>query len=76
MEKSNDTKKKVKIYHYDNAIVTVEFADVSEEENERRMKLIHDAARDLIISTMINKKKKEREMNNPETEKTRMHRIR
>ncbi len=46
-----------KTYVYPNAIVTVEFADVSEEENERRMKLIHDAARDLIISTMKNKKR-------------------
>ena len=38
---------------FDNATVNVYRPVISKEENERRMKRIHDAAADLLMSTLI-----------------------
>ncbi len=45
-----------KTFTYPNAIVRVEFPDITKEEREKRMKKIHTAAADLIKSTLINRK--------------------
>lgn len=42
-------------------IVRVHYADISDEENARRMKQIHDAAVRLIVNTEREKRRKERE---------------
>ena len=46
----------VKTFTYPNAIVRVEFPNITKEEREKRMKQIRDAAADLIKSTLINRK--------------------
>ena len=50
--KCTDTYKEVRVFEYPNAIVRVHIPDLTEEERARRMKRVHDAAADLIKSTM------------------------
>jgi hypothetical protein len=59
--KMQDTHKKSKVFHYDNAIITVYFPDISDEENERRMERIKVAAAALLKDTM---KRKQQAQNN------------
>ena len=41
MSKVQDTYKEVKTFTYDNCIVRVHIPDLTEEERERRMKILH-----------------------------------
>lgn len=50
--KCTDTYKEVRVFEYPNAIIRVHIPDLTEEERARRMKRVHDAAADLIKSTM------------------------
>lgn len=45
-------------FTYPNAIVRVHFPDLSEEENNRRMKLIKKATAELLKETLGKEKKK------------------
>ena len=45
---NDEGKIKTSVFKYPNMIVRVHFPDISEEENERRMKRIHDAAADVL----------------------------
>ena len=45
-----DTYKEVKMYRYPNAIVRVHIPDLTPEEREKRMKIIADAARNMLKS--------------------------
>ena len=44
----NEQSAKIRTFTYPNAIVRVIFPDISDEENERRMKLIKKAAAELL----------------------------
>lgn len=44
----NEESANTKTFTYPNAIVRVHFADISDEENERRMKIIKKAAMELL----------------------------
>ena len=48
MSKCQDVYKEVKVFEYPNAIVRVHIPDISDEENERRMKLVRKAAEALL----------------------------
>lgn len=48
--KQQDTYKEVRTFVYPNAIVRVHILDLDEEERNRRMKRIHDAAAALLLS--------------------------
>ena len=48
MSKCQDVYKEVRVFEYQNAIVRVHIPDISDEENARRMKLIHKAAEALL----------------------------
>ncbi len=48
MSKTNDTYKEVKIFNFPNMVAKVHIPDISNEERNRRMKAIHDAAADLM----------------------------
>lgn len=41
----------VQVFTYPNMIVRVHFADISDEENKKRMKKIHKAAMELLKET-------------------------
>lgn len=45
----------VRVFTYPNMIVRVHFPDLSEEENKRRMKKLHDAAAELLKETLRNR---------------------
>ena len=45
-----DTYKEVKIFEYDGATVRVHIPDLTPEEHQKRMALIEDAARGLLIA--------------------------
>ena len=44
MNKSQDVYSEVKVFEYPNAIVRVHIPDISDEENERRIKAVRKAA--------------------------------
>lgn len=44
MSKSRDVYKETRVFEYPNAIVRVRIPDISDEENERRMKAVRKAA--------------------------------
>lgn len=44
----NEQSAEIKTFTYPNVIVRVHFPDISDEENERRMKLIKKAATELL----------------------------
>lgn len=46
--KGQDTYKEVRTFNFPNCIVRVHIPDLTEEERERRMKAIHNAAADLL----------------------------
>ena len=46
--RTEDSIREVLTFHYPNATVRVYFPDISDEEHERRMKRIHDAAAELL----------------------------
>lgn len=48
MSRSQDVYKEVKVFEYPNMIVRVHIPDISDEENERRMKLVRKAAEALL----------------------------
>ena len=41
-------KRRTRVFEYPNMIVTVHFANISNEENKRRMARLHDAAAELL----------------------------
>lgn len=45
-----------KTFTYPNAVIEVHFADITDEENKRRMKKIHTAAAELLKEKIKNKK--------------------
>lgn len=53
-----DTYKEVKEYVYPNAIVRVHIPDITEEERARRMKIIKQAAENLVRVAMEQEAKK------------------
>ncbi len=54
MSKSRDVYKEVRVFEYPNAIVRVRIPDISDEENERRMKAVRKAAEAVLRE--VNKK--------------------
>lgn len=48
MGRSIDTYKEVRVFHFENMTVRVHIPDLTDEERARRMKLIHNAASDLL----------------------------
>ena len=48
MSRSQDVYKEVKVFEYPNMIVRVHIPDISDEENERRMKAVRKAAEALL----------------------------
>ena len=48
MGRSIDTYKEVRVFHFENMTVRVHIPDIISEERARRMKLIHNAASDLL----------------------------
>jgi hypothetical protein len=48
MKRSQDVYKEVRVFEYPNAIVRVHIPDISDEENERRMKAVRKAAEALL----------------------------
>lgn len=46
--KTQDTYKEVRVFEYPNMIVRVHIPDISDEENERRMKAVRKAAEALL----------------------------
>lgn len=46
--KNTDVYKEVRTFVYPNAIVRVHIPDLTKEEREKRMKLVHDAAAALL----------------------------
>jgi hypothetical protein len=48
MGRTVDTYKEVKVFHFENMTVRVHIPDLTTEERTRRMKLIHNAASDLL----------------------------
>lgn len=56
MGRTVDTYKEVKTFHFENMTVRVHIPDLTEEERARRMKAIHNAAAELLKSTINNKR--------------------
>lgn len=56
MGKSIDTYKEVKTFHFENMTVRVHIPDITSDERNRRMKAIHNAAAELLKSTINNKR--------------------
>lgn len=52
-------------FTYPNAIVRVHFPDLSEEENNKRMKKIQKAASELLKETIKNRRKENHETHKP-----------
>lgn len=48
MSKCQDVYKEVRVFKYPNMIVRVHIPDISDEENERRMKVVRKAAEALL----------------------------
>ena len=48
MGRSTDTYKEIRVFQYENMTVRVHIPDLTTEERTRRMKLIHNAASDLL----------------------------
>ena len=48
MKQSQDVYKEVRVFEYPNMIVRVHIPDISDEENERRMKRVRKAAEALL----------------------------
>lgn len=48
MKKGQDVYKEIKIIEYPNMIVRVHIPDLTKEERDRRMKIIHDASARLL----------------------------
>lgn len=48
MRKVQDVYKEVRVFEYPNMIVRVHIPDISDEENERRMKAVRKAAEALL----------------------------
>lgn len=46
--KNTDTYKEIRVFEYPNAIVRVHIPDLTEAERARRMKILHDAAANLL----------------------------
>lgn len=46
----------MKVFHYDNCVVRVHNADISEQEKERRMKMIKAATEQLLKARLKNGK--------------------
>lgn len=62
MRKCNDTYSRVETRIYNGAIVKVYIPDLTDEERERRYKILHDAAAALLMSVEKSKReKKEKE---------------
>lgn len=51
--------RETKVFTYPNAIVRVHFPDLSVEENNKRMKQLHDAAAKLLKELQTKEKKKD-----------------
>lgn len=47
--------REVKTFTYPNVVVRVHFPDLTDEENEMRMKKIHKAAADILKETLTKK---------------------
>lgn len=58
--KCQDTYSRVETYTYPDAIVRVHFPDLTEEENARRHKILHDAAAAILISEERLKQEKDK----------------
>ena len=54
MRKSQDVYKEVRVFEYPNMVVRVHIPDISDEENERRMKAVRRAAEALLREGMNN----------------------
>lgn len=48
MKRSQDVYKEVRVFEYPGWIIRVHIPDISDEENERRMKLVRKAAEALL----------------------------
>ena len=48
MSKSEDSYKEVKVFDYPNMVIRVHIPDISDAENERRMKAVRRAAEALL----------------------------
>jgi hypothetical protein len=48
MSKSQDVYKEVRVFEYPNMVVRVHIPDITDEENERRMKAVRRAAEALL----------------------------
>lgn len=59
---NTDRIKEVRTYHYPKGVVRVHIPDLTEEERARRMKIIADAAADLLRSQMKKNEQKESEV--------------
>lgn len=51
-----DTYKEVRVFEYDGAIARVHIPDLTPEEHQKRMQMIENAARDLLIAAHSTKK--------------------
>lgn len=58
--KREDVQYPPEIFKYDNMTVRVYYPIISDEENERRMKRIHDSAANLLKEQIENRIKQER----------------
>jgi hypothetical protein len=54
MRKCNDTYKEVRTFTFPNCTARVYFPDISDEERQRRMKRIEQAAANLLKGTLKN----------------------
>jgi len=54
MSKSKDSYKEVKVFEYPNMVIRVHIPDISDTENERRMKAVRRAAEALLKEGMKN----------------------
>jgi len=54
MSKSQDVYKEVRVFEYPNMVVRVHIPDITDEENERRMKAVRRAAEALLKEGMNN----------------------
>ena len=52
------THKKTRVFYYENAIVTVHFADITQEEHECRMARLEQAAAELLKEVIRNEKRR------------------
>lgn len=57
MKGQADTYSEVKVFEYPDMTITVHFPDLTDEENERRMKYVEQAAIALVLSERQRKAK-------------------